>query len=99
MGSRRKLQKRNLFGLFLNAFALKYCQAILKQVRMGRGSDCQSEIKTAHKEMGEGGRDRDKDREQETERKKVERERETPRHREQEAGEREKIKGEREGEW
>lgn len=58
MDCRRKHQKRNLFGLFLNAFALKYCQAILKQVRMGRGSDCQSEIKTAHREMGEGGRER-----------------------------------------
>lgn len=58
MDCRRKHQKRNLFGLFLNAFALKYCQAILKEVRMGRGSECQSEIKTAHREMGEGGRER-----------------------------------------
>ena len=82
MGSRRKHQKRNLFGLFLNAFALKYCQ----EVRMGRGSECQSEIKTAHREMREGGRERERDqdrarsrRERQREKRKAEEARESER--------------------
>lgn len=90
MDCRRKHQKRNLFGLFLNAFALKYCQAILKEVRMGRGSECQSEIKTAHREMGEGGRERQTSRQ--SKRQKEKRWRESERHQDTESKRQEREK-------